>query len=46
MVSSGMMYIPSLIQIDSDIQKVLGGDTYADTQAARWSYRPTFIYLQ
>jgi hypothetical protein len=32
MSSGAMIYVPSLVKIDSDIQKLLGGDT--DTQKA------------
>jgi hypothetical protein len=30
--SGGMMYVPSFIKIGSSIQKLIGGDTHADTQ--------------
>jgi hypothetical protein len=37
--SSAMIYIPSLIQIGSGIQKLIGGDT----QTAWCYHKPTFI---
>jgi hypothetical protein len=35
MGSGVMMYVQNFIQIDSGIQKLLGGDTHADTQTHR-----------
>jgi hypothetical protein len=35
MASGGMIYIPRFIKIGSDIQKLLGWDTYANTQHSK-----------
>jgi hypothetical protein len=34
MSTGAMIYIPSLIKIGSDIQKLMGGGGYTDTQTA------------
>jgi hypothetical protein len=44
MGSAAMIYIPSFIKIDSDIQKIMGGG--GNTQTAWRLHKPTFIFLQ
>jgi hypothetical protein len=41
--SCSIMYIATIIKIDSIIQKLMGGD---NTQTASWSHIPTFIFLK
>jgi hypothetical protein len=43
MESGTMIYISSFIKIGSGIQKLIRGDT--DTQTARSSHKPTFIFF-
>jgi hypothetical protein len=33
--SDGMIYIPNSVEITSGAQKLIGGDTYTETQTAR-----------
>jgi hypothetical protein len=42
MGSCAMIYIPSFINTDSGIQKLIRG--YSQTQTARRSHKPTFIF--
>jgi hypothetical protein len=42
MGSGAVIYLPSCIKIGSGIQKLIGGDT----QTARWSHKPTFIFFK
>jgi hypothetical protein len=44
MGSRAMIYIPSLIKIDSGIQKLMRKG-FTDTQTVWSSQKPTFIYL-
>jgi hypothetical protein len=45
MGSGVMINIPVYIMIDAGIQKLLiGMHMYVDTQTARWSHKPTFIF--
>jgi hypothetical protein len=54
MASGGMMYIPSFIEIDSDVRKSLGRDTHTERQTdrhththrARCSHKPTLIFTK
>jgi hypothetical protein len=39
MTSGGMMYIPCFIKIASGIQKLIGEDTYTDTDTDTWAGR-------
>jgi hypothetical protein len=45
MASGGMIYIRSFIMFGLGGQKLLGGDTHTDSQTARSSLKPTFIFL-
>jgi hypothetical protein len=38
MGSGAMIYMPSFLQTDSGVQKLVEGDT----QTERWSHKPTF----
>jgi uncharacterized RmlC-like cupin family protein len=42
-ISGGMMYIPSFIKIRSGIEKLLGR-IHIDTQTAKWSHKPSFVF--
>jgi hypothetical protein len=37
--------LPSFIKIGLSIQKLLVGDTYRDTQTARWLHKTAFIFI-
>jgi hypothetical protein len=41
MGSGAMMYIPSFIKIGSDIQKLLGGGGFTNSQTAWISHKPS-----
>jgi hypothetical protein len=43
MDSGAMIYMPSLINVGSVIQKLIGG--YTGTQTAWLSHKPTYIYI-
>jgi hypothetical protein len=48
MGSDAMIYIPSFIKFYSSIQMLIwvgwGGGIFSDTETARWSYKPPFIF--
>jgi hypothetical protein len=41
MGSGAMIYIPSSIKIGSDVQRLMGGGGFTDTQTAWRSHKPT-----
>jgi hypothetical protein len=43
-MTSGGMILPSFVKIGSGVQKLLGENKYIDTERAKASHKPTFIF--
>jgi hypothetical protein len=46
MRSGAMIYIPSFVKSGSDIQKLIGMETQANTQRGRQPHKPVFVFFK